>query len=89
MVVCFINHHFWLTLCCVRLLLILAGIRNEEKQKHVLGVDNALMPKKKREALPKEERFPESDHGMIGELVLKQNDQNQKLASDECVILLL
>ncbi|XWS10428.1 hypothetical protein CRYUN_Cryun39dG0076800 [Craigia yunnanensis] len=56
---------------------------NEEKQKHVLGVDNALMPKKKREELSKEEIFPESDHGMIGELVLKQNDQNQKLASNE------
>ncbi|XVF33820.1 hypothetical protein REPUB_Repub18cG0003600 [Reevesia pubescens] len=56
-------------------------IRDDGKQKHVLGVDNTLMPKKKREDLAKEERFPEANHGMIGKVVLEQNDQNQKLAS--------
>ncbi|XP_022718143.1 peptidyl-prolyl cis-trans isomerase FKBP43-like isoform X2 [Durio zibethinus] len=60
-----------------------SSARNEEKQKHVLGVDNALMPKKKRQELTEEERFPEADHGMIGNMELEQNDQNQKLASNE------
>ncbi|EOY14186.1 FKBP-like peptidyl-prolyl cis-trans isomerase family protein isoform 2 [Theobroma cacao] len=56
-----------------------SGVRNEETQKVVLGVDDG-MPKKKREV---EERFPEADHGMTGKAILEQNEQNQKLASDD------
>ncbi|XP_007022660.2 PREDICTED: FK506-binding protein 4 isoform X1 [Theobroma cacao] len=63
-----------------------SGVRNEETQKVVLGVDDG-MPKKKREVMVKEERFSEDDHGMTGKAVLEQNEQNQKLASnDESVV---
>ncbi|EOY14187.1 FKBP-like peptidyl-prolyl cis-trans isomerase family protein isoform 3, partial [Theobroma cacao] len=63
-----------------------SGVRNEETQKVVLGVDDG-MPKKKREVVVKEERFSEDDHGMTGKAVLEQNEQNQKLASnDESVV---
>ena len=55
----------------------------------MLGVYDALMSKKKREELAHEEGYSESDHGMMGEAVLEHNDQNQKLASNECVILFL
>ncbi|XVE74294.1 hypothetical protein DITRI_Ditri12bG0005200 [Diplodiscus trichospermus] len=48
--------------------------KNEEKEKHLLGVDNDLLAKKKGEELPKEESYPEADHGMIGNLVLEQNE---------------
>ncbi|XVE99046.1 hypothetical protein REPUB_Repub03eG0162900 [Reevesia pubescens] len=57
-----------------------SGIMNEERQKHVLGVEDALMPKKKREELPNEERFLEADHDMIEKLESEQNGENQKLS---------
>lgn len=66
-----------------------SGNRNGGKQKHGLCVDNALVPKKKREDLVKEERLLEADHCMIEEVKLEQNDQNKKPTSNKCVILFL
>ncbi|WRX29389.1 FKBP-type peptidyl-prolyl cis-trans isomerase domain - like 10 [Theobroma cacao] len=66
----------------MRLKIIESVVPNEETQKLVLGVDDG-MPKKKGEVLVKEERFPEADHGMTGKAILEQNEQNQKLASDD------
>nr|KJB14071.1 hypothetical protein B456_002G109600 [Gossypium raimondii]KJB14077.1 hypothetical protein B456_002G109600 [Gossypium raimondii] len=58
-----------------------SGNRNGGKQKHELRVGNALVPKKKREDLAKEEGLLEADHCMIEEVILEQNDQNKKLTS--------
>lgn len=86
MVVCFIDHYF-----CLHLIFLLAcsksGNRNGGKQKHELRVGNALVPKKKRGGLAKEEGLLEADHCMIEEVILEQNDQNKKLTSKKCVIL--
>ncbi|KAG4161883.1 hypothetical protein ERO13_D01G083900v2 [Gossypium hirsutum] len=58
-----------------------SGNRNGGKQKHELRVGNALVPKKKRGGLAKEEGLLEADHCMIEEVILEQNDQNKKLTS--------
>ncbi|PPD89157.1 hypothetical protein GOBAR_DD13914 [Gossypium barbadense] len=60
-----------------------SGNRNGGKQKHELRVGNALVPKKKREGLAKEEGLLEADHCMIEEVILEQNDQNKKLTSNK------
>ncbi|KAA3487557.1 peptidyl-prolyl cis-trans isomerase FKBP53-like [Gossypium australe] len=57
--------------------------RNGGKQKHEHRVDNALVPKKKREDLAKEEGLLEADHCMFEEVILEQNNQNKKLTSNK------